>query len=177
MNKTENTKFTRYFLFEALPEPLTPASWHLQFFDNYIAETRLRLRVVRDPATKEWTRSFQQINWENGNGVDLCEVREIVLNEYEYTVLETFEGREIRKNRYFYEFGGKQISLDIYLGSLWGINRGKIDFDSAEEMRSFELPDFSVAEITGIPALRDENIVDRSFEEFKELLGSFFPDN
>ena len=60
MNKTSATEYYRLFLIERLPEPLTPASAHLQIFDNYIAGTRLRLRLIRDPATKNWVRILQQ---------------------------------------------------------------------------------------------------------------------
>ena len=60
MNKTAQTEFHRLFLIESLPEPLTHASSHLQIFDNYIENTRIRLRLMRDPSTSVWTRILQQ---------------------------------------------------------------------------------------------------------------------
>ena len=61
MNKTSRTELRRVFLLENLPKPLTRASRHLQIFDNYIENTRLRLRSVRVPETKDWTWILQQI--------------------------------------------------------------------------------------------------------------------
>jgi hypothetical protein len=43
-DKTAQTELHRIFLIEGLPDPLTPASAHLQLFDNYIENTRLRIR-------------------------------------------------------------------------------------------------------------------------------------
>ena len=61
MDKTARTETRRIFLLHNLPEPLTRASRHLQIFDNYIENTRLRLRSVRIPETKTWTWILQQI--------------------------------------------------------------------------------------------------------------------
>ena len=60
MNKPAMTELHRLFLIERLPEPLTRASAHLQLFDNYIENTRIRLRNIRDPYSKTWTRILQQ---------------------------------------------------------------------------------------------------------------------
>jgi len=57
MNKTALPEYYRLFLIERLPEPLTPAGAHLQLFDNYIENTRLRLRLIRDPRQRTSTRS------------------------------------------------------------------------------------------------------------------------
>src|SRR6476646_334515 len=102
MNNTSLSQFHRLFLIERLPEPLEPKSAHLQIFDNYIEGTRLRLRLARDPQTKDWTRVLQQLIFPSD---DLSEtkVAEISLKESEYLNFEQFEGREIRKNRYFHE--------------------------------------------------------------------------
>jgi len=52
MNKTAQTELHRLFLIERLPDPLLPASSHLQIFDNYIENTRMRLRQIHDPYSK-----------------------------------------------------------------------------------------------------------------------------
>ncbi len=60
MTKPAQTELHRLFLIERLPEPLTRASSHLQLFDNYIENTRMRIRSIRDPYLKTWTRILQQ---------------------------------------------------------------------------------------------------------------------
>src|SRR5262245_9677587 len=183
MNKTSATEYYRLFLIERLPEPLTPASAHLQVFDNYIAGTRLRLRLIRDPATKHWVRILQQhIDVDETN---LTKLAEIYLNDEEYSNLEQFEGREIRKNRYFHEFDGVVIAFDVYLGGLWGLNTARIDLDSAAETEAFETPSFAVFEVTNDPFFSGKNLVNVSFDDVRsrvaeiganELLNFAVPD-
>src|SRR5687767_12545773 len=103
MDKTARTEMSRSFLIEGLPDPLTRASAHIQIFDNYIPETRLRIRSVRDPETAAWTRILQQ-RWPAGDNLACMKVAEIYLNEAEHARFEIFEGSEIRKNRYFHEY-------------------------------------------------------------------------
>src|SRR5436189_5713232 len=100
MNKPAMTELHRLFLIERLPEPLTPASSHLQLFDNYIENTRMRLRSIRDPYLKTWMRILQQRVAIADGEFAVSKSAEIHLNDAEYAAFERFEGREIRKNRY-----------------------------------------------------------------------------
>ncbi|MBC7899756.1 MAG: hypothetical protein H7070_06845, partial [Saprospiraceae bacterium] len=126
MDKTYKTEFLRSFLIQGLPEPLTRASSHIQLFDNYIADTRMRLRSIRNPDTRDWTRVLQQRFPTAEKAGAVLKIAEIFLNDEEYAQFRIFEGTEIRKNRYFHEFGGKNYEFDVYLGSLWGLNLARI---------------------------------------------------
>ncbi len=182
INRTYQTELRRVFLIHDLPEPLTRAGSHLQIFDNYIENTRLRLRSVRSPETKEWSYILEQrfpledlTQWK---------VSEIYLDEAEHAVFEQFEGRqiskneriesnEIRKNRYFHEFDGKQIEFDVFLGDLWGLNLAKVVFDEIEEMKNFEIPPFVIREVSNDQFFTGENLVGKGFadvqKEFENL--------
>lgn len=164
MDKTYRDEFRRLFLLEHLPEPMTRADAHLQFFDNYIENTRLRLRSIRVPETKKWTWILQQ-RFAVGEDLAHWKVAEIYLNEIEYHTLETFEGNEIRKNRYFFEYEEKQIEMDVFLGGLWGLNLAKICFDTLEELQAFELPPFMVLEVTGENFFDGVNLVGKTFAD------------
>ena len=167
MNKTVEPVYRRLFLIERLPEPLEPKSSHLQIFDNYILGTRLCLRLVRDPATKAWTRSLQQhIEMENA-GCGVTRLFEIHLNDAEYAAFETFEGNEIRKNRYFHEFDGVSFAFDVYLGDLWGLNTAKVEFASLDEMEAFEPPAFAVFDVTNDPFFLGKNLVGKKFDDVR----------
>ena len=48
----------RRYLLQAFPEGLTRSSPHVQITDNYITDTHLRLRKVRNPQTNKWTVKF-----------------------------------------------------------------------------------------------------------------------
>ena len=167
MDKTNRTEFHRAFLLEALPEPLTRASAHIQLFDNYIDGTRLRIRSIRDPQTSAWTRVLQQRFPAVENDLSALKLAEIYLNDEEYARLQHLEGDEIRKNRYFHEFDGRMFAFDVYLGRLWGVNAARVEFDSAEELRSFEPPPFVFLEITNEPFFLGENLVTRTFDDVR----------
>ncbi len=163
MDKTNKTEFHRTFLIEALPEPLTRASRHLQFFDNYIANTRMRLRSVRDPQTKGWTHILQQRFPVNGTDISSLKIAEMYLNEAEHDRFKLFEGNEIRKNRYFHEFERRSFAFDVFIGNLWGLNMAKVEFDNADDLRSFEPPPFAVFEVTNDPFFLGDNLVSKKF--------------
>ena len=167
MDKTALTEFHRLFLIERLPEPLTPMSSHIQLFDNYIENTRMRLRNIRVPETKEWRHILQQKFLASHAGSGGWKLAEIYLNESEYQAFERFEGREIRKNRYFHEFDGHSFDFDIYLGALWGLCTAKTEFKHAREMENFEPPPFAVFEITTDPFFAGESLVTRNFADIQ----------
>ena len=166
MNNTALSQFRRLFLIERLPEPLEPKSAHLQIFDNYIEGTRLRLRLVRDPSSKNWTRMLQQ-HIIAGDDLAKAKLAEIHLNETEYSKFEQFEGREIRKNRYFHEFDRVSFAFDVYLGDLWGLNSALVEFQTADEMNSFEPPSFAVFEVTNDPFFLGKNLVGKKFDDVR----------
>lgn len=163
MNKTYRDEFRRIFLLEHLPEPLTRADAHLQIFDNYVENTRLRLRSVRVPETKEWNRFLQQ-RFATDETAAHWKIAEIHLNETEHQLFEQFEGREIRKNRYFYESDGKQIEIDVFLGNLWGLNLARVCFETLDALWEFKFP-FAVLEVTGERLFDGENLVSQTFAD------------
>jgi CYTH domain-containing protein len=164
MNQTYRRELHRTYLFEHLPEPMTPADRHLQIFDNYIEGTRMRLRSLRVPETKEWTWILQQ-RFPVGEGLAEWRIAEIYLNEREHERLEYLDGREIRKNRYFHEEHGKTIEMDIYLGPLWGLNVARLVFDSVEDMQSFRAPSCAVLDVTDNGFFTGDSLVTKSFPE------------
>ncbi|HEX8288360.1 MAG TPA: hypothetical protein VF556_10210 [Pyrinomonadaceae bacterium] len=181
IEKNYKSELSRRFLFERLPAPLTAASSHLQIFDNYIENTRLRLRSVRSPETKEWTFVLQQI-FPVGEHLSHRKIAEMYLNEAEHNAFERFEGREIkknervvtnevRKNRYFYETDGGQIELDVHLGDLWGLNIARVVFENEDEMEKFAIPSFCVLEITDNSFFLGANLVGKTLDDVKQELG------
>jgi CYTH domain-containing protein len=157
--------FQRSFLVEGLPEDMTPAESHLQIFDNYLEKTRLRLRKMRQPETKNWTRVFEQIYPFENNKFSKLKIAQMFLNETEYKVLEHFKGREIRKNRYFFNENGVELEIDIFLGNLWGLNIAKVYFQNEKEQSSFELPPMAILEITNEEFFLGNSLVDKTFND------------
>lgn len=183
MDKTYRTEFRRLFLLADLPEPLTRASEHLQIFDNYIEETRLRLRSIRVPRTKEWFWILQQYSQIQTNDLSGWEVSEIHLNEVEHQAFALFEGREVRKNervetnelrfnRYSLQIGEKQFTIDFYLNPLWGLILAKVLFQTKEEMKAFAAPDFFQTEVTQNENFSDRNLVGKTFSDLQRIMNN-----
>lgn len=170
VENTYKIKWQRMFLVKGLPEPLKPADSHLQIFDNYIENTRIRLRKIRQPETKEWTRVLEQIVPFNDNGFAKIKMSQILLSETEYRTFEIFKGREIRKNRYFYDLAGREFEIDIFLGALWGLNIAKLHFETEDKLKNFELPEFSVLEITNDRFFMGESLINKSFADVQAKL-------
>lgn len=164
--------YRRRFLLEDLPAPLTRASEHLQFFDNYLTETRLLLRQIRTPKTREWRRAFVQ---EYASAPDLSKFSsaEIELSEYEYEVLSVFEGNELRYNRYFTEIDEREWQVDLILNrELWNLVFAAVEFASAEEMRNFSPPDFILREVTNDEFFLPERLVHSTLAEVRNKVES-----
>ena len=170
LDKTGRTELRRTFLVEALPESVDRRSEHLQIFDNYIHETRLRLRSIRVPATKECRRLLQKRYAAGEHGTELV-TEEIQFNEAEYKHFKMFEGNEIRKNRYIAEFGGREFEFDVYLGPLTGTVLARVKFADRAEMDKFAAPSFAVIEVSDVPFFDGPHLVDRNFEDVQEEAG------
>jgi CYTH domain-containing protein len=176
MNKTYRIELRRTFLLQNLPEPLKRSSEHLQFFDNFIENTRLCLRSIRAPHTKEWTWILEQREQINAGDLSAWKVSEIHLNEAEHQAFEIFEGREVSKNerietnelrfnRYFYQTDEHKFEIDVFLNPLWGLTLGTVYFETEAAMESFRVPDFAVAEVTQNSFFTEQNLIGKSFSD------------
>ena len=167
MDKTSRTEMHRSFLIQDLPVPLTRASGHIQIFDNYIAETRLRIRSIREPETSGWTRILQQRFPPTEGTLSQIKFSEIYLNDAEYGHFQIFEGSEIRKNRYFHEFDHRTFAFDVFLGNLWGLSIARVEFETVDGLERFEPPPFAVLEITNDTFFLGENLVTKKFDDVR----------
>ncbi|HEY0005748.1 MAG TPA: hypothetical protein VGB17_13140 [Pyrinomonadaceae bacterium] len=160
----------RRFLLADLPEGLTRASEHLQIWDNYITNTRLRLRQIRVPRTKEYTWKLTQKFAPAPQDFSRTIITNIYLSRYEYEVMEVFAGNEIRKNRYPFEHQGRAFGIDVFLGPLWGLILAETSFDSDEEMDGFALPGFARLDVTNDELFTGGKLAYLSFDEIRAEL-------
>jgi CYTH domain-containing protein len=165
MNKTARRDYNRYFLLPAIPETLTVSGPHLQILDNYIFNTRLRLRIVRNPGDSARQRSLEQRIWETDHSNVISETNAIQLDEAEHAQFRILEGREIRKNRYRSEAAGNKFHVDIYLGDLRGLIRASFSFDDLAAALAFEPPLAEYLDISEDSFFRDEQIVDKALSD------------
>jgi CYTH domain-containing protein len=161
----------RRFILRELPLPLTRASEHVQIWDNYITGTRLRLRKIRTPQTKKWTMKLTQKSAPAPPDFSRTIITNTYLSAYEYQVLSVFEGNEIRKNRYPFEYEGRMYSIDVFLGALQGLILAETDFESDEELDSFAVPAFAVMDVTNEEIFTGGRLVDLTIDELRAEMG------
>jgi CYTH domain-containing protein len=138
----------RRFLLRDLPEGLTRASEHVQIWDNYITGTRLRLRQIRVPLTKERRWKLTQKYAPAPPDFSRAVITNIYLSPQEYETFSVFAGNEIRKNRYPFEHEGRKYGIDMFLGPLWGLVLAETSFETDEEMDQLRIPPFASAEVS-----------------------------
>jgi CYTH domain-containing protein len=157
----------RRYLLQDLPEGLSRAAPHLQITDNYITGTHLRIRKVRDPKTNKWTVKFTQKFAPDPKDFLRTVITNIYLNATEADVLSVFDANEIRKNRYKFEFEGRQFSIDMFLGDLFGLVLAEISFDTDEELKSFSKPPWALADVTNVELFTGGRLCDVTFEDIR----------
>jgi CYTH domain-containing protein len=160
----------RRFLLRELPEPLTRASLHTQITDNYITNTRLRLRKIRVPQTNKWTVKLTQKFATDPSDFSRTNITNIYLSPKEYQVLAIFEGNEIRKNRYPYEHEGLKYSIDVFLGGLWGLILAEISFETDEEMENLQMPSFAYMDVTNDETFTGGNLAYATADDIRAAL-------
>src|SRR6266498_1534356 len=161
----------RRYLLRDLPQGLTRASRHTQITDNYITGTRLRLRKVRDPQTNKWTVKFTQKFAPQPADLSRTLITNIYLNALEAETLAVFEANEIRKNRYEHEWEGRKFSVDMFLGDLFGLVLAEFSFETDEELDSFPMPPFAIADVTNNELFTGGSLCQLTFEDIREEIG------
>ena len=157
----------RRYLLQDLPAGLTRADQHLQITDNYITGTRLRIRKVRDPKTNKWIVKFTQKFAPDPADLSRTIITNIYLNAIEAETLSVFEANEIRKNRYRFAFEGREFSIDMFLGDLFGLVMAEVSFDTDEELDSFSRPPFAIADVTNNEIFSGGKLSELKFEDIK----------
>jgi CYTH domain-containing protein len=146
--KYERVERERRYLLARLPEGLKLQDEHAQITDNYITGTRLRLRKSRWVRTNEWTLKLTQKHAPAPPDFSRTLITSLYLNEYEYEVFSVFEGNELRKNRYPFVSEGREYSIDVFLGTLYGLILAETDFETDAEMDDFPKPALAAADVT-----------------------------
>jgi len=160
----------RRYLLQDLPEGVSRADHHLQITDNYLSGTRLRLRKVRDPRTNKWVVKFTQKFAPDPSDLSRTTITNTYLNSIEAETLAIFEANEIRKNRYHFEFEGRQFSVDMFLGDLFGLVMAEVSFDNDYELENFSPPPFALAEVTNNELFSGGRLSQLSFADLKDEL-------
>jgi CYTH domain-containing protein len=158
----------RRYLLRDLPEGMTRADPHLQITDNYMTDSRLRLRKVREPRTNKWTVKFTQKFAPNPDDLSRTIITNTYLNALEAEVLSSlFNSNEIRKNRYPFEFDGRKFSIDMFLGDLFGLVLAETSFETDEDLDHYPAPPFALADVTNEPLFSGGRLCELTFSDVR----------
>lgn len=161
----------RRYLLQELPEGMSRADPHVQITDNYLTGTRLRLRKVRDPRTNKWIIKFTQKFAPNPQDFSRTIITNTYLNALEVETLSLFDdANEIRKNRYRFTYDGREFSVDMFLGDLFGLILAEISFESDDELDSFPMPPFAVADVTNHELFTGGKLSQATFEDIRRQI-------
>lgn len=157
----------RRYLLRDLPVGMTRADPHLQITDTYITGTRLRIRKVREPRTNKWTVKFTQKFAPDPNDLSRTVITNTYLNALEAEVLSVFNTNEIRKNRYHFDFEGREFGVDMFLGDLFGLVLAEVSFETDEELDNFPKPPFALVDVTNEPLFSGGKLCELTFSEVR----------
>jgi CYTH domain-containing protein len=162
----------RRYLLRDLPEGITRADPHLQITDNYMTGSRLRLRKVREPRSNKWTAKLTQKFAPDPNDLSRTIITNTYLNALEAETLSAlFNSNEIRKNRYHFEFEGREFSADMFLGDLFGLVLAEVSFETDEELDNFPVPPFALADVTNEPIFTGGRLCELTFSDVRAEVG------
>ena len=135
----------RTFLAREIPHGLKESK-SKEIIDIYIPKLRnhptLRIRKFGD--TLEITKKEPV----KGNDSSIQYEHTINLDKEEFDALNGLDGKRLHKIRYYYNYNGRIIEVDVFQDGLKGLIMIDVEFDSEEEKDGFEMPDFCLADIT-----------------------------
>ncbi len=164
----------RRFLIQQLPEDFPENAPYVRIIDQYIPDTRLRLRrmVSQDGETValKLAQKYQSPELESHQAM----ITNIYLNEAEYKLLNELGGLQLTKRRYPYHYRKQAYSIDIFEGRLSGLITAEIEGNSEIEITRLPVPDFVQREITDEAFFSGANLVNLDQAEFQAWLQSTF---
>ena len=166
----------RRYLLRGLPEGVSPRDEHAQITDNYITNTRLRLRKSRWVPTGEWSLKLTQKQTPAPPDFARALITTLYLNRAEYEVLSVFEANELRKNRYYHRHEGRLYSVNVYLGNLRGLVLAETDFETDDEMDAFPAPPFALLDVTRDEFFTGARLVELTAEDIRAKLSRRDPE-
>jgi len=101
-----------------------------------------------------------------------CKEETIELSEWEYTALNKYDGKKLRKQRYYYPRMWKEIEIDIFKDELSWLVMIDIEYEKKDAMIDHPLPDFCAKEITKREDFVGWRICGKSYQDLEPILES-----
>lgn len=109
----------------------------------------------------------------HGNDSSQQEEQTIRLTEEEFKVLNSLDGKRVRKIRCNYDYHGQIAEIDVFQDDLAGLVLVDCEFDSIENMEKFDMPDFCLAEVTQEKFLAGGVVCGKKYVDLEKDLEKF----
>src|SRR3982750_4060803 len=136
--------------------------------DKYLADTRLRLRILTDADTG---RRVIKLNKKfESDSAYFRNVGRILLSPGEYELINRIKGDRLKKTRHYHHYHRRVFSIDVSEGELEGLILCEIEAESLEELISVEPPPYAKFEVTEDPFFTGGNLCRTSRSELQQKL-------
>jgi len=164
-------EFEKTYLLEKIPEEIDSCD-NEEITDIYLPSTAehpiLRIRK-RD-------QNYEIIKKTPINEKDSSEQEEqiIILSQEEFKALtRNTEGKTLKKKRYYLPAKGRTAEVDLFAEKLKGLGLVDFEFDSREEKKNFEKPDFCLAEVTQEKFIAGGMLAGKKYSDIKGKLKQY----
>ncbi len=157
----------RTFLVKALP-PGWRRLPHEQIIDRYFpyncAHPGIRLRQKGAQATLTKKRPLCS------NDSSRQEEQTIILSPAEFRAFQKIPAKIVSKTRYYQHWHRAKIEFDVFRGPLKGLVLADIEFTSTRQLRSFQPPDFLLADVTQEEMIAGGKLAGKRYSNLRTFL-------
>jgi len=160
----------RTYLLKEIPKNLKQFKFK-EIIDIYIPKSDAHpvLRIRKNGNKFEMTKK-QPVK---GTDSSCQEEQTIILNQEEFNELNKIDGKKVRKLRYIYEYKGRIAEVDVFQDLLKGLILVDFEFENLDEMNSFKMPEFCLAEVTQEKFTAGGMLCGKSYKDIENELMKF----
>lgn len=169
--KYTRVEYERRFLvaprsdWRALVEPYSKT-----FTDTYLAQTRLRLRIIEDSDSAR--RAFKLTKKFESDSPYFQTTGSLYLSPAEFEVLDTLKGHGLRKVRYYHQRGDLVFSIDEFQDELADLVLCEVESGDLDELMRIQPPEYADFEVTKDPFFTGGNLCRTTRAELKRKLAT-----
>lgn len=155
------------YLAKYLP-PGLEESPHSEIYDKLLTNdpvSRIRLRQQDD--TYNLTKKTKPDSEDASTHIE----QTIELSQTEFELMKTLPGLELHKTRYFYDYNGLKMEVDVFQDNFEGLVTVECEFPTRREKDTFVMPDFCLVDVT------QEKFISfaygTTYEDFQDVLNKY----
>jgi CYTH domain-containing protein len=83
------------------------------------------------------------------------------------------KGKRVHKNRFYLDYEGRKAEIDVFLDDLKGLIVIEFEFKNVEEMNSFKMPDFCLADVSQEDFIAGGMLCGKKYSDLEKELNKF----